>query len=142
VPFAASAEELRPAHEAAYGPGHPDRSVEVGQGLAPLLEGGVVGPVMPCSRMAVVGGEPVGAAIVCDAPAEPPFGGPWLAELFRAPDERGVGALLLDATLWQAAADGLRSIGLAVTEGNGARGLYEDAGFSLVLSAYTVRIPG
>lgn len=142
VALTASPQELRPAHDAAYGPGHPDHEFAIRGGLGALMEGGIVGPVLPCSRMAVVDGRIAGAAIVCASDGRPPLGGPWLAELFREPGRAGVGAALLRGALAAAALDGLPAMGLAVTEGNRARGLYEELGFELVRTTVTVRVPG
>ena len=68
----------------------------------------------------------------------PPLHGPWLLELFRVPGRRGVGALLLERALHELAAAGHASLGLSVTEGNPARGLYERLGFATVWSAVAV----
>lgn len=68
--------------------------------------------------------------------------GPWVTEVFRHPDRspRGLGSLMLSAVLSRAAADGLTEIGLAVTEGNPARRVYETLGFRLVGTSITVLI--
>ena len=59
----------------------------------------VVGPLLACSRMAVVDGRVAGAAIVNAFPGEPPTAGPWLAELFRDPAYPGIGRALLRGAL-------------------------------------------
>ena len=83
----------------------------------------------------------LGAALVNDNPPRPPFGGPWLAELFREPGHRGVGGALLRSALHAAAQDGHATVQLAVTEGNPAQGLYEALGFRVVTSTLTVELP-
>jgi hypothetical protein len=133
VPLAAGAAELLPAHRAAYQPGHPDYEFARQEDpLGPLMAGEVIGPVLPCSRMALVDGTIAGAAIVNAFPGEPPHAGPWLAELFRDPAHPGIGRALLRGVLTQAAADDLPALGLVVTGGNRAAELYLAEGFRTV----------
>ncbi|MGV9533081.1 GNAT family N-acetyltransferase [Streptosporangium sandarakinum] len=137
--------EVFPAWLAAYPPGHPDhrsRKMTLDDELAPLMRGEVMGPLLPCGVLAVrddAGGEDevVGGVLVTDS-----NDGPWVTEVFRHPDRspRGLGSLMLSATLSRAAADGLTEIGLAVTEGNPARRVYETLGFRLVGTWLTVLI--
>ncbi|MGW0064211.1 GNAT family N-acetyltransferase [Streptosporangium sandarakinum] len=137
--------EVFPAWFAAYPPGHPDhrsRKMTLDDELAPLMRGEVMGPLLPCGVLAVrddAGGEDevVGGVLVADS-----NDGPWVTEVFRHPDRspRGLGSLMLSATLSRAAADGLAEIGLAVTEGNPARRVYETLGFRLVGTWLTVLI--
>jgi GNAT superfamily N-acetyltransferase len=130
VPLTAGAEELMAAHRAAYRPDHPDYEIATGPNpIGELLSGELVGPLLGASRMAVDQGRIVGAAILNDFPGAPPVAGPWLSELFRDPAVPGIGRELLRGALAAAAADGLRALGLAVTHGNPAIGLYEDEGF-------------
>lgn len=140
---------IAPAMLSAHPPDHPD--FEPGEDKLPnvvtrlerLIDGHDAGPVLPCSRVAVdANGSVRGAAIITEIlRREPPMGGPWLAELYREPGWSGLGAALLRAALWQAAADGHPAIGLAVTEANAARGLYEATGFELVSSWLNVDLP-
>jgi GNAT superfamily N-acetyltransferase len=146
----------RPAHEladiftAAYPPGHADWTYgpvppDLEADLAAVLDGSLVGPRLEVSRLAIdPGGRPAGALVVTDAPGEPPFGGPWVAELFRAPgpELRGTGRALLEAGLAAATAAGLATLGLAVSEGNPAERLYAALGFERILSSLGVVIPG
>ncbi|MEU6426137.1 GNAT family protein [Microbispora sp. NPDC046973] len=139
--------DVFPAWFAAYPPGHPDyrprdREKALKEELVPLLGGEEIGPLLPCSVLAVRDGssgmgEVVGGVLVTDSNR-----GPWIADVFRHPDRspRGLGALMLSATLAQAGADGLTCVGLVVTEGNPARRLYERLGFRVVDSAMTVKI--
>jgi GNAT superfamily N-acetyltransferase len=142
VALAATADELVPSHQAAYRPDHPDYvlSQDV-SAIGQLLRGELVGPLLPASRMAVVEERIVGAAILNDFPGEPPFAGPWLSELFRDPAVRGIGRELLRGALAAAAADGLPALGLAVTGGNSAAGLYLDEGFRVVREDISVTLP-
>jgi ribosomal protein S18 acetylase RimI-like enzyme len=142
VAYAGGAEELDHAHRAAYRPDHPDYAQAMEpDSLGPLMRGEVIGPVLGASRIAVDDGLVVGAAVVCEPPGDPPDGGPWLAELFRHPGHPGLGRELLRATLTSAAEDGLPALGLAVTVGNPALGLYCDEGFRLVREDISVVVP-
>ena len=142
VPLTASAQELLPSHRAAYRPGHPDYELASEEDpLGPLMAGEVIGPMLPCSRMAVVDGAPVGAALVHDFPGEPPHAGPWLAELFRDPAHRGVGRALLRGVLTAAAAHRLPALGLVVSGGNPAVALYLAEGFRALREDIGVFIP-
>lgn len=141
--------DLAPAMLAAYPPGHldfepgDDELPHVVHRLDRTMGGQEVGRLLGCSRLAVDAADRVvGAALVCDSPSPTPFGGPWLAELFRDARGHGVGAALLRHALVAAAGDGHAAIGLAVTEGNPARGLYEATGFEVVSSALSVYLPG
>ena len=61
--------------------------------------------------------------------------------MFRGPGGRGAGRALLKRALGLATRDGLPALGLAVTEGNPARRLYEELGFRPLLTSFTVRMP-
>ncbi|MEV3873865.1 GNAT family N-acetyltransferase [Streptomyces sp. NPDC049906] len=135
---------LLPAWRAAFGPGHPDHHPGTDeeafhQRLVPLLEGEVLGPVLPSSVLAVDGGGRVlGGVILTDRDGQP-----WIAEVFRAPGEhhRGLGDALLRRALADAAGRGLASVELVVTDGNPARRGYERLGFVHTLTALTVVVP-
>jgi GNAT superfamily N-acetyltransferase len=133
---------LVPAYLAAYGPGHPDHAGRQGEDphaeIAQLVSGGDLGPVLACSAVALDGDRVVGAIIVTDAPGEPPFGGPWVCELFRDPAHPGTGRALLERALAGAHAAGLPALSLAVTAGNPAQRLYESVGFHRVLTTLSV----
>jgi GNAT superfamily N-acetyltransferase len=120
--------EAYPPDHIDFLPGEDDPAV-VERRLVELMHDGAIGPLMDCSRVAVdADGRVAGAALVVDMPRPVPFGGPWLAELFRRSDARGEGRRLLAATIHAAAGDGCRSFGLVVTDGNPARTLYERVG--------------
>ncbi|MGW5261022.1 GNAT family N-acetyltransferase [Microbispora sp. NPDC004025] len=145
VPCDRAPADIFPAWFAAYPPGHPDhrpRNPEkaLEEELVPLLTGEEIGPLLPCSVLAVRDGSPgevVGGVLVNDSER-----GPWIADVFRHPERspRGLGALMLTATLVRAGADGLPGLGLVVTEGNPARHLYERLGFRVVDEGMTVLI--
>jgi GNAT superfamily N-acetyltransferase len=131
-----SAAELVPAFMAAYPPGHPDHA----PGWDPefeaerILSGIECGPLMGYTRFAVADGVVVGAVLVTDAPGNHPIGaGPLVADVFRHPDRqwRGLGRTLLQRALAEAAGGGHAQMGLLVTGGNPAQGLYASLGFAV-----------
>jgi GNAT superfamily N-acetyltransferase len=138
--------DLAAACAAAYPTDHPDfdhipdpahPEIELDE----IVSGRLMGPLLRCSGLAV--GEEaavVGAILVNATPGEPPFGGPWIAQLFRAPGAHGVGAALLRRALATAARDGLPALGLAVTHGNPAARLYAEHGFNEVLDSLSVEL--
>jgi GNAT superfamily N-acetyltransferase len=143
VPLTLGASDLLPAYRSAYKPDHPDYAVaSQADPLGRLMGGELIGPVLACSRMAVVEDQVVGAAIVNDFPGEPPDAGPWLAEIFRDPEYAGVGRALLRGVLKAAAADHRPALGLVVSGGNPAAGLYRDEGFRVVREDISVDVPG
>jgi GNAT superfamily N-acetyltransferase len=142
VPLTADAEELIGVHQSSYRPDHPDYEMSRDtSAIGKLLRGELVGPLLGASRMAVDGGRIAGAAILNQFPGEPPDAGPWLSEIFRDPAFPGIGRALLDGALVAAAADGLPALGLVVTAGNPAAGLYESAGFRTVREDVSVYMP-
>ena len=136
VPVERPVEELAALSVRAYPPGHPDHHATTVAGAAAelrrLLDGTEVGGFMPApSRLAIRDGRVVAVALVNRIPGDPASGGPWGTELFRepGPDGAGLGGILLRRALAVLAAAGEASLGLAVTEGNPARSLYERTGF-------------
>jgi ribosomal protein S18 acetylase RimI-like enzyme len=140
--------DLAPACHAAYPRDHPDfdqipdpeePEIELGE----IMSGRLMGPLLRCSGLAVgADGAVAGAILVNGTAGEPPFGGPWVSQLFRHPDARGgVGTALIRRALALAARDGLPAIGLAVTHGNPALGLYTAHGFADVWQSLTVDLP-
>ncbi|WP_327093301.1 GNAT family N-acetyltransferase [Nonomuraea sp. NBC_01738] len=117
---------------AAYPPGHPDHQVRdaadvLRDELVPLLGGTLIGPVLPCSRLlAGEDGTVVGGVVVNDWE-----GRAWIANVFRDPahGRPGLGTGLMLSVMSAAAADGLGSLGLAVSDANPARRLYTRLGF-------------
>jgi hypothetical protein len=149
-PLDRDAAELAELYAAAYPPGHPDwtyspRPADFAADLATILGGVIAGPLLDCSRLATAAvGTPVGVLAVTELDGPPPFGGPWVAELFRrpAPPYRGTGRALLLAGVAAAGAAGLTTLGLAVSDGNPADRLYAELGFDRVLSSLVVVVPG
>jgi GNAT superfamily N-acetyltransferase len=136
TPVDRPAAELLPVYLAAFAPGHPDRMEvpEAGRHLEGLV-GGRLGTLLPGSGLAIVGERVVGAILIATiADAPPPFGGPWVMEVFRSPEARGAGRALLARAL--ALTTG--SLGLAVTDGNRAETLYAALGFRRVFTAFAV----
>jgi GNAT superfamily N-acetyltransferase len=148
VPCDRPASAIQPAITAAFPPGHPDHVADDGvlppppgeTELEQLLDGSLVGPLMPCSMLAVNTGDAVVAGCLVNELAPRP----WITLMFRDPDRspHGTGALLLHAVAAQAGQAGIRSIGLAVTAGNPAQRVYERAGFFVLDESLTVHIPG
>jgi GNAT superfamily N-acetyltransferase len=137
TPVDRPASELLPVYLAAFAPGHPDRQepTAAGRHLAGLVAGSGLGPLLPGSGLAIADGAVVGAILIAKmADGPPPFGGPWVIEVFRAPGARGAGRALLARAL--ALTTG--SLGLAVTEGNPAERLYAELGFKRTFTAYSV----
>ncbi|MBP2478828.1 GNAT superfamily N-acetyltransferase [Crossiella equi] len=135
-----------PALRRAYPPGHPDHVLDPEahrHDLDDLLSGRWRGPLLRCGGLVLDGEDVVAGVVASTGIGVPPLGGPWIAQVFRDPDPayRGLGAALLRRTVAQAAADGLPAIGLAVTEGNPARTLYERLGFRHVEESMTVLMP-
>jgi GNAT superfamily N-acetyltransferase len=141
------AADLVPAFRAAFPPEHVDGADRVGKDLrvelAAVLERGVAGPLLPCSRLAVdAAGDVHAAALITGLEGAAPFGGPWVAECFRDrdPSYAGAGRALLEHALLQATRDGLPTVGLAVTHGNRARELYFELGFREIFTALSVEL--
>jgi hypothetical protein len=138
--------DLAPACRAAYPADHPDFD-EIPDPERPEIEldeimsGRLMGPLLRCSGLAVAeDGSVAGAILITATAGEPPFGGPWIAQLFRVPGLGGVGATLLERAVAIAARDGLPALGLAVTHGNPAARLYAEHGFESVLDSLTIQL--
>lgn len=140
------AEDLLAAVGSAYPPEHPDYQTDQAEQLGDLrgiLSGQLVGPLLPRSEVVLAGDHVVATLLLSNAPGQPPFGGPWVSDVFRHRDPAyaGLGSLLLRRALAGLASDGRSSLGLAVTEGNPARQVYDRLGFTLVSSGRTVFVP-
>jgi GNAT superfamily N-acetyltransferase len=134
--------DLLNAYRAAYAPGHVDHRRETPERSQAELEGFIAGqefgPLLRGSGLAVARDDAVvGAILLGTLPGDPPLNGPWVIEVFRHPEHPGVGRALLERALALAR---VPALGLMVTEGNPARGLYEAMGFRLVHSALVVQI--
>ncbi|MGO1054792.1 GNAT family N-acetyltransferase [Crossiella sp. CA198] len=144
--FTATLDEIYPAYQLAFPPGHVDHVLDAEterRDFARLLAGEVLGPVLPCSSLVWDGEAVVGVIVVNDREGEPPMFGPWISQVYRDPDPRyrGLGMVLLRRALALGARAGLPAIGLAVTDGNPARRVYEKAGFRHTDESMTVLIP-
>jgi GNAT superfamily N-acetyltransferase len=127
-------DDLVAAFAAAFGPDHPDGVRDPRTSLLHATDG----ELLDASGVFVRDGEVVAAVLIGRFEGEPPFGGPWVMELFRDPAHPGTGRALLERALQRAAAAGLPALGLAVTDGNPAARLYEAVGFRRVLSSRSV----
>lgn len=127
----------------AYPEGHPDHRTDadlrhLDEAHATVLRDRSA-PLCPSSALVLDGDRIVAVALITDHPA-----GPWLYNLMRDPDARyaGLGGLLLRRGLALAAGHGDRTMGLAVSDGNPARHLYDRLAFRPLASFVTVHIPG
>jgi hypothetical protein len=147
APVDRPATELLPALIAAFPRDHPDYGDirdhgSPGEELEDLMSGRRLGPLLRCSSLAVgESGDVVGAILVNGSPGDPPLEGPWIANVFRRPDARGVGGALLKRALGAATRDALPAVGLAVTHANPARRFYAEYDFVDVLDSLSVEIP-
>jgi GNAT superfamily N-acetyltransferase len=147
TPLDRPAADLAAAAVAAYPPehvdnAHLDRPIDHPRELESLVAGRAVGPLLDCSGLAIdLDGAVVGAVLVNRDAMPPPYGGPWVTQVFRGAGGRGAGRVLLQRALGLATRDGLSTLGLAVTDGNPARRLYEDLGFRHLLTSFAVRMP-
>ncbi|MFF0435308.1 GNAT family N-acetyltransferase [Streptomyces sp. NPDC004327] len=144
VPCDRPARDLFPAWRAAFSAGHPDHFTggdeeALETQLVPLLSGDMLGPVLPCSALVVDAEDRVVAGVV----VADRDGLPWIATVFRLPEagRAGLGSVLLRRMLADAASHGLTEIGLAVSDGNPARHLYEKLGFTVTDTSLTVLVP-
>ena len=136
------AADLVNAYRAAFAPGHVDHRDEPRERSLERLEsdfsGAEFGPLLRGSGLAVADdGTPAGVILLGLLPGDPPLNGPWVIEVFRHPAHRGVGRALLERAL--AIAD-VPALGLVVSEGNPARGLYEALGFRVTFTTLVVQI--
>jgi GNAT superfamily N-acetyltransferase len=138
------AAEILDVQLAAYPLGHVDHRDEPRERSLSDLEAmlaGRYGPLLEGSGVAIAPDGTVAAALLLGTvPGEPPLGGPWVLELFRHPAHRGTGRPLLERALALATRAGLPTIGLAVSEGNSARGLYEALSFVFVNTFLVVEV--
>jgi GNAT superfamily N-acetyltransferase len=131
----------------AFGPGHPDHEhvdVDTAVELGKLFDG-TYGELMAGTAQVVRAGVVIAALVVNRFRGEPPYGGPWIVDVFRDPDDpaaRGLGSVLIRRALARLAADGEPALTLAVTAGNPAAQRYEALGFTRCWAALRLRLPG
>ena len=135
-------EALAPVKDRANPPGHPDHQPGLDHvaDLRELLSGQVIGAIVRDATWQVSGADgPCGAILVCERP-DP---GTWVLDVFVDPrlHGRGLGGLLLRASLAGAARADYPAMGLVVTDGNPARAAYEAVGFRLRMSGTNVELP-
>jgi GNAT superfamily N-acetyltransferase len=136
------ASDLVDAYRAAFAPGHVDYREEPRERSLERLEsdfsGAEFGPLLRGSGLAVADdGTAAGVILLGTLPGDPPLNGPWVIEVFRHPAHRGVGRALIERAL---AIVDVPALGLVVTEGNPARGLYEALGFRVTFTTLVVQI--
>lgn len=139
---------ILPSWHAAFPPGHPDHlaidEAESIEFFMRLVDGSDMGVL---HRSACVVADPsghvVGGIMVNIRPDPPPWGGAWIADIWRDPALRGsgLGTRLIARARHQLAQDGLPSLTLAVTRANDAALAYERMGFRPVTNWTTVQIP-
>ncbi|MDR8414105.1 hypothetical protein MTP10_35920 [Nonomuraea sp. 3-1Str] len=141
VPCDRAPEEVLPAWRNAFPPGHPDHSPHTDEEVlrdevAPLLRGELIGPVLPCSSLAVDMTDRVVAGVVVNDWD----GLPWIANAFRHPSgtPRGLGLTLLRHVIRQAVADGLDVLTAVVSHANPARHIWKRIGFRTGETSMTV----
>jgi GNAT superfamily N-acetyltransferase len=112
--------------------------------LMRLVDGSELGPMHRSTTLLTdQGGTPIAGIVVNVRTQSPPWGGPWVADIWRDPAIRGsgIGAMLMCHAQRLLTEDGHVSLGLAVTAGNPARHSYEARGFRTVLDSQTVLLP-
>ncbi|GAA3800887.1 hypothetical protein GCM10022226_20600 [Sphaerisporangium flaviroseum] len=146
---AVPAAEVFPVWRSAYPPGHPDHhatddTAALELDLAPMLAGTSYGPMLPCGGLLLRGERVVAGVLVGELHGDLPFGGPWVLDVFRdpSPEFAGLGSVMLRRALALATLHGLPALGLAVSDGNPARRVYERLGFRHTMSSITVIVPG
>lgn len=144
-----TARELFDSWSTAYPPEHPDHLPGnprelIAAHLTPLLDHSLLGPNHRSSTALLAdSNQAIAGIIISVREGEPPYGGPWVSEIWVDPayQSQGIGRFLLTQALLQLAEDNFESIGLAVTRNNPAQKLYESLNFSLLEEAWTVELP-
>lgn len=138
---------ILPSWRAAFPPEHPDHfagddAAAIGF-LMRLVDGDEMGPLhRSTTLLADDSGALVAGIMVSMRPEAPPWGGPWIADIWRDPSLRGtgVGSMLIDHAKRLLIDDGYEVLSLAVTAGNDARRTYEATGFQIVNESRTVLV--
>jgi GNAT superfamily N-acetyltransferase len=139
-------ELLAPALIGAYDSDHPDpQAPDLGLASA-SLQGMAEDPDNPRLRATTVAeldGRPVGAALVLRSEHVTGWKGPWVMNVFRAPEPvvPGVGRAMLVRALEVLHEAGETHLGLAVTATNPARRVYERLGFTYDFEGWIVVLP-
>ncbi len=141
-------EPILPSWRAAFPPDHPDHFAgDDVQAIAfhlRLVDGSELGPLHRSTTLLVDDRQRAVAGIIVNVrPQDPPWGGAWIADLWRDPSLRGtgIGPALIDHAKRLLLEDGHASLSLAVTASNPARRSYELAGFRVLIESQTLRLP-
>ncbi len=139
---------ILPSWRAAFPDDHPDHFAgDDAQAIAfhlRLVDGSELGPLHRSSTLLLdQHGSAIAGIIVNVRPQDPPWGGAWIADIWRAPDLHGsgVGPMLIDHAKSLLAEDGHAKLSLAVTFANPARHSYERSGFRVFVESQTLRLP-
>jgi len=135
--------------QAAFPPGHPDYldmsdPATAVQFFMRLVDGSEMGPLHRSSCLLMDrNGRALAGIIVNIREEDPPWGGPWISDIWRDPSLRGsgVGPSLIDRAKAQLVEDGYLHLTLAVTATNEAARTYEREGFTLVMDSKHLSIP-
>jgi ribosomal protein S18 acetylase RimI-like enzyme len=140
--------QILPSWRAAFPPDHPDHFPGDDDAaiafLMRLVDGSELGPLHRSTTLLVdEAGRAVAGVVVNLRPQDPPWGGAWIADIWRDPALRGtgLGTTLIDHVKSLLLEDGHAKLTLAVTSGNDARRSYERAGFRVVVESQTLRLP-
>lgn len=140
------AELLAPALVSAYDAGHVDAmapDLDVAARTLALTADDPANPRLRATTVAEVDGRPVGAALVLSSTHVDGWRGPWVMNVFRAPDPGvpGVGRAMLLHAMHVLREDGESVLGLAVTATNPARQVYERLGFTDGFEGWVLVLP-
>ena len=141
--------QILPSWRAAFPEDHPDHFAgddrTAVQFVMRLVDGSELGPMHRSTTLLIDDDcRPLAGIIVNIRQKDPPWGGPWISDLWRDPALHGtkVGPMLLSHVKRLLAEDGHVCLGLAVSAGNAARRTYLTEGFRTVLESQTVLLPG
>lgn len=139
---------ILPSWRAAFPPDHPDHFAGDDAGaisfVMRLVDGSELGPLHRSTTLLYDdAGRAVAGMLVNIRPQDPPWGGAWIADIWRDPELRGtgIGPRLIDHAKRLLVEDGQAALSLAVTAGNPARHTYEATGFRVVVESHTLRLP-
>jgi GNAT superfamily N-acetyltransferase len=108
------------------------------------LDGRTYGELLVGTAQVLRDGRPIAALIISRFAGDPPYGGPWITDVFRDPEDplaRGLGGVLIRRALALLAGTGEPALTLAVTAGNPAAQRYEALGFTRCWEARRLRLP-
>ena len=128
---------------AGAGQGWPDEAAAA-ESMRRAAAGQALGPLLDSSVLATRGKAVVGACLITDRPGQPPFGGPWVLDIFRDPEDpsRGTGGAMLAHAARSLRSVGLAALSLVVTADNDrAIALYRAMGFEDHGQSWTLALP-